>query len=148
MIAPTSETIRYTANRRLGYHGGLTPQECIAPVAVLAPALMEIEGWEAQAATPPNWWFEREVAQIDHRPRPKKKGRTAESSRPTATLFETSPSQDDWVAALLNSDVFTGQMETFAGRLKREQVEQSLQVLADRNLVLMKGAFHSLYSVD
>jgi hypothetical protein len=33
MIGPTSETIRYTANRRLGYHGGLTEQECIAPLA-------------------------------------------------------------------------------------------------------------------
>ena len=35
MIGPTSESIRYTPNRRLGYHGGLTTQECIAPVRSL-----------------------------------------------------------------------------------------------------------------
>ena len=32
-------------------------------------------------------------------------------------------------------------METFAGRMKKEQVEQCLRVLADRNLVLLKSAF-------
>ena len=32
-------------------------------------------------------------------------------------------------------------MDTFAGRLKREQLEQYLRVLADRNVVLLKSAF-------
>jgi hypothetical protein len=32
-------------------------------------------------------------------------------------------------------------METFGGRLTKEQVKQSLRVLADRNLVLIKSAF-------
>jgi hypothetical protein len=140
IIAPISETARYTANRRLGYHGGLTAQECVAPIAVVAPALMEIEGWEVQGATPPDWWFEGEAALVKERPKAKKTGKK-ELLKPALPLFETPVSQADWVNALLASDVFAAQMETFAGRLKKEQVEQYLRVLADRNLVLLKSAF-------
>ena len=49
--------------------------------------------------------------------------------------------QDDWLDGLLASQVFAEQMETFAGRLKKEQVAEYLRVLADRNLVLLKNAF-------
>jgi len=140
MIALTSETARYTANRRLGYHGGLTPQECVAPLAVIAPALMEIEGWEVQAATPPDWWFEEEIAPMTERPKPKKASKKG-ARKPALPLFETPAAQGDWVDELLSSDVFTAQMETFGGRLNKGQVEQYLRVLADRNLVLLKSAF-------
>lgn len=146
IIAPTSETVRYTANRRLGYHGGLTAQECIAPLAVLAPALMQIEGWDAQPSTPPDWWFEGEPTPVAERPKPRKQGKVKDPSKMTMSLFETPGfempgDQTDWVTALLASEVFAEQMETFAGRLKKEQVEQYLRVLADRNLVLLKSAF-------
>jgi hypothetical protein len=140
IIAPTSETTRYTPNRRLGYHGGLTAQECLAPIAVIAPALMEIEGWETQTAPAPDWWFEVESAAIKEKPKPKKTGKK-ESLNPALPFFQTPIGQSDWVTALLKSDVFAAQMETFAGRLRKDQVEQSLRVLADRNLVLLKNAF-------
>ncbi len=140
IIATTSETVRYTPNRRLGYHGGLTAQECIAPLAVVAPTLMEIEGWQVQAAIPPDWWFEEEVATVKERPKPKKSAKK-EPFKPALPLFEAAVGQDDWVNQLLTSDVFTTQMETFAGRMKKDQVEQCLRVLADRNLVLLKSAF-------
>ena len=139
MIGPVSETIRYTANRRLGYHGGLTEQECIAPLAVLAPELMEIEGWEVRPATPPDWWFEGDAAAAPVA-KPRKVGK-AKAKRPAMPLFEPAVVQGDWVDELLASEVFAQQMETFAGRLKKDQVEQYLRVLADRNLVLLKTAF-------
>jgi hypothetical protein len=44
------------------------------------------------------------------------------------------------VAQLLASEVFAQQMEVFGGRLKWEQVEQALRVLAERNSVQMKAA--------
>ena len=139
LIAPFSETLRYTANRRLGYHGGLTSQECVAPIAVLAPALMDIEGWEILPETPPDWWFEGEVDTPVERPKVKRSGKRKDLQLPVLSLFEDS--RTDWVNALMESSVFKDQMSTFAGRLKQDQVEKSLRVLADRNLVLLKSVF-------
>ena len=143
IVCPTSESIRYTVNRRLGYHGGLTAQECIAPLAVLAPALIEIDGWQAQPVSPPDWWFERNPVSVTERPKPRRKeaAMTNVSRKPALPLFEAPVDQADWVDALLASEVFAEQMETFASRLKSEQIEQYLRVLADRNLVLLKSAF-------
>ena len=143
IICPTSESVRYTANRRLGYHGGLTPQECVAPIAVLAPALMDIDGWGMQPANPPDWWFDGEAVPVVERPKPRKAPtlKAKPAGRPSLPLFEAPADPANWVDALLASEVFEEQMETFAGRLKREQIEQYLRVLADRNLVLLKSAF-------
>jgi hypothetical protein len=139
LIAPVSEMVRYSANRRLGYHGGLTSQECVAPIAVLAPALMEIEGWEILPEAPPVWWFEGEVESQVERPKAKKAGRRKDVQPPVMSLFdETAP---DLVHALMNSKVFEDQMSTFGGRLKPDQVERALRILADRNFVLLKSAF-------
>jgi hypothetical protein len=140
MIGPTSETVRYTANRRLGYHGGLTEQECIAPIAVLAPELMEIEGWEVRPATPPDWWFEGD-APVAQAAKPRNRAKSKEPKKSSMPLFELPVAQGDWVDELLASEVFAEQMETFAGRLKKDQAEQYLRVLADRNMVLLKTAF-------
>ncbi len=141
VLAPISETIRYTANRRLGYHGGLTPQECVAPVAVLAPGIMNLDGWDVQAADVPEWWFESEPRFTEEPLKRQKRGRSPLTATPEPLLFEAPLAQRDWIAALLNSEVFSAQMETFAGRLTRGQVEHYLRVLADRNLVLIRSAF-------
>jgi len=137
LIAPFCEMLRYTANRRLGYHGGLTSQECVAPVAVLAPALMTIEGWEILPETAPDWWFDGEAAMQVERPKARKAGKRKDPQMQVLPLFEDIPG--DWVRVLLESSIFAEQMSTFAGRLKQDQVEKSLRVLADRNLVLLKG---------
>jgi hypothetical protein len=136
-IAPLSESVRYTPNRRQGYHGGLTPQECLAPISVVAQPLVEIEGWEVQATAPPEWWFESAGAVPAPAPRPTPRRKVA---RPSMPLFEEAPKPADWVAALLISEVFVQQMEVFGGRIKREQVEQALRALAERNGVQMKTA--------
>jgi hypothetical protein len=136
-IAPISELVRYTPNRRQGYHGGLTPQECLAPIAVVAPSLMEIEGWEVQVTSSPDWWIESAIIAPVPTPRPPARRKAA---RPAMPLFEGAPKAADWVAQLLASEVFAQQMEVFGGRLKWEQVEQALRVLAERNSVQMKAA--------
>jgi hypothetical protein len=143
IVCPTSENVRYTANLRLGYHGGLTAQECVAPLAVLAPALLEIDGWTVEMVSPPEWWFDVDPAPTAERPKPRKTP-TVKGKEPRIAalpLFQTSPDYVDWVDALLASEVFAEQMGTFANRLKREQVEQSLRALADRNMVLLKSVF-------
>ena len=141
MIAPLSEAVRYTANPRLGYHGGLTAQECIAPLAVLAPELMEIDGWEVRPPTPPEWWFDGDAVPTAVPVKPRKAGKVREPKPAAMPLFDGPVGSRDWVDELLASDVFAEQMATFAGRLKKEQAEQYLRVLADRNLVLLKTAF-------
>ena len=139
-ISPVTESVRYTPNRRQGYHGGLTPQECLAPIAVIAPALAEIDGWQVQAAVPPDWWFESAEATPAPGPRvTPRKGKA--QARPSLPLFEEQTRTADWVAALLASDIFGQQMELFGGRLRKEQAEQGLRVLAERNGVQMKPVF-------
>jgi hypothetical protein len=138
-ISPATESVRYTANRRQGYHGGLTPQECLAPIAVIGPSLAEIEGWQIQTPVPPDWWMESAEAASAPTPRvTPRKGKTP--ARPSLPLFEETARPVDWVAALLLSDVFAQQMEVFGGRLKKEQVKQALRALAERNGVQMKAA--------
>jgi len=139
-ISPISESVRYTPNRRQGYHSGLTPQECLAPIAVIAPSLGEIDGWQVQAIVQPDWWFES----VDPAPAPVPRvtpRRGKAPARPSLPLFEETARAAHWVAALLASDVYGQQMEVFGGRLKKEQVEQALRVLAERNGVQMKPAF-------
>ena len=138
-ISPAIESLRYTPNRRLGYHGGLTPQECLAPISVIAPSLAEIEGWQVQMTAAPDWWLEDTGGDSSTSPRiTPRKGKAA--ARPTLPLFEDVAKPRDFVATLLASEVFVQQMEVFGGRLKREQVEQALRLLAERNGVQMKSA--------
>ena len=140
-ISPVTESVRYTPNRRQGYHGGLTPQECLAPIAVIAPSLAEIEGWQVHPAIPPDWWFESaESTPAATAPRvAPRKGKAP--ARPSLPLFEERARTADWVTALVTSDIFGLQMELFGGRLRREQAEQALRILAERNGVQMKPAF-------
>jgi hypothetical protein len=104
---------------------------------------MEIDGWTVERVSPPEWWFDVDPAPTAERPKPRKTP-TAKGKEPRIAalpLFQTSPDYVDWVDALLASEVFAEQMATFANRLKREQVEQSLRALADRNMVLLKSVF-------
>lgn len=55
LIVPWSETLRYTS-RKAGYHGGISPQELLVPLAVLAPHGVEIPGWSVAEGTLPSWW--------------------------------------------------------------------------------------------
>ena len=56
LIAPWSEKIRY-GSKRNGYHGGVSPQECVIPLTLLSwPALVP-EGFEVVAPYDPDWWI-------------------------------------------------------------------------------------------
>lgn len=67
-VVPWSETLRY-AIKKNGYHGGINPQEMVAPIAVLLPAGTSIDGWAETAWSHPEWWSEmlpaRDVAAIE-----------------------------------------------------------------------------------
>jgi hypothetical protein len=122
LIAPWSERIRYGA-RKNGYHGGLTPQEMLIPIAVLAPAEFRLPGWAATPDPAPDWWEETPA------PRPPAAAVPVAKPlpRPPETLWEiaeqepapvseaplppelATPARPDWITALLACAVFAEQ---------------------------------------
>ena len=128
LIAPWTERLRYGMPKN-GYHGGLTPQEMVVPIAVLCSTDVYPEGWSEAPVDTPAWWDEPESKTEETRePLPKIK---PIKPKPTGLLFdmdaeqsETKPeSKDkptaeptpDWVTALLASPIFD-QQKQLAGR--------------------------------
>ncbi len=73
LLAPWSENIRYGIKKN-GYHGGVSPQEMVVPIAVFSPAEPIPDGWAEVAVDMPSWWDEdgNVVARpVSSRPRPK-----------------------------------------------------------------------------
>ena len=56
LIAPWSEKVRYSMKKN-GYHGGVTMQEMVIPLAVLSARDDLPEGWAEPPADTPDWWF-------------------------------------------------------------------------------------------
>ena len=56
MIASWSEKLRYCTTKKHGYHGGISPQEAIVPVAVLTSSGLTPSNWHKQDISPPTWW--------------------------------------------------------------------------------------------
>ena len=55
VVVPWDETIAYGAPKN-GYHGGITPQELLAPIFVLHERWKEVPGLEPFAFDAPPWW--------------------------------------------------------------------------------------------
>ena len=62
IVAPWSERVRF-AGKRGGYHGGVTPQEMLVPIAVLAPGIIP-DGWTEAPPPEPGWWRGENTAQF------------------------------------------------------------------------------------
>ena len=56
IVVAWSERVRY-ASRRVGYHGGASPQEVLVPVGVFA-AGEPPAGWDAAPPAEPAWWYD------------------------------------------------------------------------------------------
>ncbi len=57
LIALWSEKYRYSVKKN-GYHGGLTPQEMLVPIALLSPGGPIPQGWRERHRHIPDWWEE------------------------------------------------------------------------------------------
>jgi hypothetical protein len=55
MIAPWGEDVRYGIKKH-GYHGGVSPQETVVPLAVFARHSQALKGWSEISSYRPNWW--------------------------------------------------------------------------------------------
>ena len=137
LIAPWSEKLRYGIKKN-GYHGGLTPQEMVVPIAVLSTSDLFPAGWQEASVDLPLWWNEPPV--VDAGPgfdgewgreapviksQPKKTPETlfdfveSETSRKpdssSGSVGKESPAVLPWVDALLASPVFE-QQKMLGGR--------------------------------
>jgi hypothetical protein len=145
IVAPWSEGIRYAGLSR-GYHGGVSPQELLIPVALFG-ADKPPEGWEIAPPLEPAWW--RGLVEDSRAPvRSLVIERAAPSRRPADTrqpeLFASvaqatprvSPSPNTlmaWIERLLASETYATQRR-LAGRVAPpdEQVRPLLSALAAR----------------
>ncbi len=124
------EGVRFSSKPRNGYHGGITPQECLVPVVVLADREDAIAGWHEVAEARPDWWSASELAPVQA---PKSKRKTKQAS-----LFVE---ESDWIATLLASDVFRQQMESPGNRIKAEQIATALRALDSGEGRLLRPVF-------
>jgi len=116
LIAPWSERVRYGIKKN-GYHGGLTPQEMVIPIAVLSSTDDFPKGWSEQPIDTPAWWDEPSPEPVaEAQPAPKLK---AFKPQPSGTLFDMEADDKtpvmpavavpQWVSRLLSCSVFEDQ---------------------------------------
>jgi len=131
VVAPWSERVRYGNMKKNGYHGGLTPQEIVIPIAVLASTEDFPAGWHAQPVDTPAWWDEpRETASAPRpapalKPTPPRRRESlfdleadeARTSQPPmeAPVTASREAAPDWVPRLLACPMFAEQ-KLLAGR--------------------------------
>ncbi len=137
LIAPWSERVRFCNQKKNGYHGGISPQEMVIPIAVLSAGEPFPEGWSEAPVDTPTWWEIQEERPTSAHPEPKlKPPEPVEPPEPppgmlfpveppveqeepaTVEVVEVGPSAipiADWIKALLASPVFDSQKQ-LAGR--------------------------------
>lgn len=123
IIAPWSESVRYGIKKN-GYHGGLTPQEMIAPIAVLASTDDFPKDWSEQPIDTPNWWDDLSptiTGEIEPapklkpvKPQPKERLFDLSEDEPVSTPVPDSQTPA-WVLRLVSCSVFEEQ-KRFGGR--------------------------------
>ncbi len=129
LIAPWTGKLRYGMKKN-GYHGGVSPQEMVVPIAVLSAADEFPAGWEEAPVDLPVWWetpVEGELSpdetELPIKPAAKKKPdrlfdlEEEEPVQKQTPVSKAAPalSASQWVTALLASQVFAEQKQ-LAGR--------------------------------
>lgn len=157
-----SESVRY-AGRKNGYHGGVSPQEVTVPLSVLVPFGMTLPEWQPALPAQPEWWdlpnlTTPQVAPIQAIPAPRSTARKAATPTPGQNqLFSTavapipttaSIQADDWIDALLQSQVYASQ-RSLAARVAPpdDQMRKLLSALAERGGKLSRTALAQRISV-
>jgi hypothetical protein len=117
LIAPWSERVRYGIKKN-GYHGGLSPQEMVFLVTVLASGEDYPGEWHEQPADVPDWWDEPlELAPAAEQPvapppsivRPPSGMLFDLDADETASPAPVAASAPAWIVRLLGSPVFLEQ---------------------------------------
>ncbi len=129
IVLAVSEKIRY-AGKQAGYHGGVTPQEIIAPIAVLSRGELGIDGWRPVVDAAPAWWHDP----LDHVVAGTPLVRSEPALAPPPMSGGPSPSRavPGWIEAVLSSTVYATQ-KNLAGRMApRDEQMQTVLAILDR----------------
>lgn len=131
LIVPWSETLRYRYCKA-GYHGGVSPQELLVPLAVFTQAGVDLEGWRHLEGALPDWWEPSRPGStpeppaigpgVKPKPRSKKAPRAipeqgklfSEPSAPTPPPAADTTSTDRW-AKLFASEMWQAQTARAGG---------------------------------
>lgn len=149
LIAPWSENVRYGAKKH-GYHGGLTPQECVIPLAVVTWPNRVPAGWRELPGHRPTWWdvsfgatdvpAARNAVTLTA---PKKiiPLISPAQSLPLFAVEEKTRPVASWIDVLLASPAYASQSK-LAGRAAPppELVRAFLTAVEERGGVILKGA--------
>ncbi|MCA9152376.1 MAG: hypothetical protein KDA92_23900, partial [Planctomycetales bacterium] len=127
MIAPWSEKLRYSMKKN-GYHGGITLQEMVIPMAVLSNRDDLPDGWVEPTSDTPDWWFEPlnepvaepfDIEAPAPEPEKPKAGLLFDLDEPEQPApVEEVPIQTEgpiWIQELFRSEVY-GEQKKLAGR--------------------------------
>lgn len=131
-VAPYVEGLRYGPKKN-GYHGGVSPQEVVIPVSVIAPQV-DIEGWTALPFAQPEWWTKTRAAGVvsvpTPAPTPKPKARQTDELPLFAQTQKTAGEAGGWIKELFASDMLKSQRK-LAGRstLTDERIREFLDCL-------------------
>jgi len=115
LVAPWSERVRYGVKKN-GYHGGLTPQEMVVPIAVLSSTDDLPKDWSEQPIDTPVWWDEPST-EPPAKPQPAPKLKPVKPAA-KGTLFDMEEDKTpavegvtvpEWVSRLLSCAVFEDQ---------------------------------------
>lgn len=147
IIAPWSEGFRYAAKKH-GYHGGISPQECMVPLTVLSRWGKTLSGWQPQPTFYPEWWdvagaplprsVDMSVSQM-----PAVTSIPVEQSLPLFAIAEQQEisAEVDWVEILLKSGTFANQARLAGPTAPRpELIITFLKALDERGGRMIKKA--------
>jgi hypothetical protein len=135
VVVPWTEALRYGTPKH-GYHGGVTPQEVMVPLIVMARATAVPAGWERADEEPPAWWRQgsaplaRSAAPIAApptaplAPAPSKPGQVGLFDEAAAAAQAPVPDRLAWVEALLHSPLYLSRKSLAA----RAQVDDATVV--------------------
>jgi hypothetical protein len=149
LIAPWSENVRYGAKKH-GYHGGLTPQECVIPLSIVTWPNRVPAGWGHLPGYRPEWWDVSaggsDVSAVRDVAVPAAANKEVPPLRPASSLplfaaEERQRATPSWIDALLASPTFASQSK-LAGRVAPtpELVRAFLTAINERGGVILKGA--------
>jgi hypothetical protein len=144
LIVPWSETVRY-GSKRNGYHGGVSPQECVVPLAVLGWHSAIPEGYDELATYRPEWWLvgleEQATTILPPQPTRPVLAQRYLSERQVDLPFIAPFATRTWIDDLFRSAVFERQVKQ-AGRSAPvvDKIRRFLSALDERGGTILRQA--------
>lgn len=141
VVLPWTESMRYSSNRQNGYHGGISPQEAVVPLAVFSHAGREIPvpGYVEVPPGLPAWW--EDVVVESPQPRRVVPPRGKAQKGPMLPFAEKA---SDALASLLASALYQEQkklhLRSYPGD---DKVQLVLRALGERGDVMTLDALAS-----